>query len=106
MTNHMLSMGINALWHEAKTTNTKIWVTFANLTDSDGSICDADRSGPQELKYCGDDGVYYVYRLEETGNLDGYLAKPWAIDNFTQFGLDPSVRDQPILQVSIRETHD
>jgi hypothetical protein len=93
MTRHILSIGINALWKESKTTDTKTWVTYANLSDSDGSICEADRSGPQEFKSCGDDGVYYLYRLEETTHIHGYLAKPWGIDNFTQFGLNPSVRD-------------
>ena len=56
----MISRGINALWKQYNVYVYYTWLNDAGAKPGD-SKCDLDRSGPQDSKYCADDGVYYLY---------------------------------------------
>ena len=84
----LIQRGINYIWGQSK-----IWVTFANLNDdAAGTICQADKNGWQASKTCADGGVYYLYRFNEDGNLEGHLDYPWGADKMTNspFNLNPA----------------
>ncbi|KAL8881618.1 MAG: hypothetical protein Q9198_001212 [Flavoplaca austrocitrina] len=57
---NMISRGINALWKQYNVYVYYTWLNDVNAKPGD-SKCDLDRSGPQDSKYCADDGVYYLY---------------------------------------------
>ncbi|KAL9633100.1 MAG: hypothetical protein Q9204_003536 [Flavoplaca sp. TL-2023a] len=57
---NMISRGINALWKQYNVYVYYTWLNDAGAKPGD-SKCDLDRSGPQDSKYCADDGVYYLY---------------------------------------------
>ncbi|KAL8658231.1 MAG: hypothetical protein Q9226_001168 [Calogaya cf. arnoldii] len=59
---NMISRGINAVWRQYP-----VYVYYVWLDDPKGTKCDKDRSGPQALKYCADDGVYYLYMYTGRG---------------------------------------
>lgn len=89
----LLQRGINYIWGQSK-----IWVSFADLKDNpDETKCRDDRNGWQANKTCADGGVYYLYRFNEDGHLDGNLVYPWGADKMTNepYGLDPSVSSKP-----------
>ena len=82
----LASRGINYVWGQYK-----IWVTYANLgDDASYTKCAADKNGWQASKYCGDGGVYYLYRFNEDGPYQGHLAYPYGADKMGEqpFGLD------------------
>ena len=88
----LFSRSINAMW-KTETSN-KMWVLFVDLEDDVQSTpkCQKDLSGPQDLKYCADGGVYYVYNFIEKGDHQGYLGYPWGADKMlSNINLDPSV---------------
>ncbi|KAI9889631.1 MAG: hypothetical protein M1814_005139 [Vezdaea aestivalis] len=85
------SRAINALWNNAPTKDTKMWITFADLSDSPAKdACHNDSRGPQQTKYCADGGVYYFYHFNETGHLRGVLDKPFGLDKFEGYGISPA----------------
>ncbi|KAL8850888.1 MAG: hypothetical protein Q9221_004201 [Calogaya cf. arnoldii] len=59
---NMISRGVNAIWRQYP-----VYVYYVWLDDPKGTKCDKDRSGPQALKYCADDGVYYLYMYTGKG---------------------------------------
>lgn len=87
----ILSRSIDSLWKTP--TSNKIWVQFLALGDykDDTRYCDADKSGPQDLKYYADSGVYYTYNFIETGDMAGYLGYLWGGDKLQSLDLDLKV---------------
>lgn len=69
----LISRSIDRLWKTL--TSNKMFVLFVETAD-----CDADTTGPPNLKYCGDGGVYYAYNFIEGGKGVGYLGYPWSAD--------------------------
>lgn len=58
----MIARGINALWRQYNVYVYYTWLDDAGAKSKDaGTKCDLDRSGPQDSKYCADEGVYYLY---------------------------------------------
>ena len=87
----ILSRSINALWRN--TSHSKMWVTYVETPLSLGDEgCRADKTGPQESKYCGKGGVYYAYNFKETGDHRGILTRPWGADNLPKVGLNLTAR--------------
>ena len=89
----LLQRGINFIWSQSK-----IYVTFADLKDdAQMTKCKADVNGWQPSKTCADGGVYYLYRFNEDGNLDGNLDYPWGADKMTEppWNLNPAVSSTP-----------
>lgn len=65
---NMIARGINAIWRQYPVYVYYVWLDDAGAKPGDkGSKCDLDRSGPQALKYCADDGVYYLYMYNGRG---------------------------------------
>ncbi|KAI4208984.1 MAG: hypothetical protein LQ351_008046 [Letrouitia transgressa] len=62
----LISRSIDRLWKTP--TSNKMFVLFVETAD-----CDGDNTGPPELKYCGDGGVYYAYNFIEGG--EGWIAE-------------------------------
>lgn len=64
----MIARGINAIWRQYPVYVYYVWLddTGAKPGDKD-TKCDLDRSGPQSLKYCADEGVYYLYMYNGRG---------------------------------------
>lgn len=88
----ILSRSINAVWKTP--TSNKIFVTFVDLGDGVNSttICKADTTGPAELKYCGDGGVYYLYNIIEDGEGVAHLSWPWGADKiWDKLKINPAV---------------
>ena len=88
----IFSRSIDQLW-KAPTSN-KMWVLYVDLQEEANSTrkCDDDRSGPQDLKYCDNGGVYYAYNFIEKGNHLGYLGYPWGADKLlAKLEIDPKV---------------
>ena len=72
-----------------------MWVLFVNTGDMPPSTvnCDNDFTGPQDMKYCGDGGVYYAYNFIEKGDHMGYLWYPWGAEKMkSKIKIDPKVR--------------
>ncbi|KAL9045336.1 MAG: hypothetical protein Q9214_001605, partial [Letrouitia sp. 1 TL-2023] len=69
----LISRSIDLLWKTP--TSNKMFVLFVETED-----CDADITGPPDLKYCGDGGVYYAYNFIEGGKGLGHLGYPWGAD--------------------------
>ena len=86
----IISRSINALWKTP--TSNKIFVIFQDLADDPNTManCQADISGPPDLKYCGDGGVYYTYNYIEDGSHEGHLGWPWGANK-----LEEQVRIKP-----------
>ncbi|KAI9760528.1 MAG: hypothetical protein M4579_001613 [Chaenotheca gracillima] len=81
---NLLQRGINYIW-----TKSKIWVTFVDLKDDASQTkCKADKNGWQASKTCADGGVYYLYRLNEDGNLAGHLSYAWGAEKLGQAPFD------------------
>ena len=98
MRDDLIQRGINYIWSESK-----IYVTFANLNDdANGTKCQADKNGWQASKTCADGGVYYLYRFNEDGNLNGNLDYPWGADKMQQvpWNLFPAVSSFSIALLS------
>ena len=88
----IFSRSIDALW-KTETSN-KMWVLFVNTADVVPSTanCEADLTGPQDMKYCGDGGVYYAYNFVENGHSMGHLSYPWGANKMMdKIGIDPKV---------------
>ena len=87
----IISRSINALWKTP--TSNKMFVLFVDLGDDDAATkCNADVSGPGDLRYCGDGGVYYTYNFIESGEGIGYLGWPWGADKLqAELRIDPAV---------------
>ena len=88
----LFSRSIDALWKTEP--SNKMWVLFVSTADVVPSTanCEADLTGPQDMKYCGDGGVYYAYNFVEDGNHKGHLAYPWGADKMKRkIGIDPKV---------------
>ena len=87
----ILSPSIDALW-KTKPYN-KMWVLFVNLEDDmNNTKCQSDLSGPQDLKYCADGGIYYTYNyIEERGSYQGHVGYPWGAENLTGIDIEPAV---------------
>ncbi|KAI4261145.1 MAG: hypothetical protein L6R42_003652 [Xanthoria sp. 1 TBL-2021] len=65
---NMIARGINAIWRQYPVYVYYVWLDDAGAKPGDkGTKCDLDRSGPQALKYCADDGVYYLYMYNGRG---------------------------------------
>ena len=80
------SRAIDQLWK--KPPYNKIWVLFLDLGDiTTNQSCLKDRSGPQDSKYCADEGVYYTYNFEEAQSYAGYVAYPWGGEKLGEIGL-------------------
>lgn len=87
----ILSRAINDLWKIFS--SNKRWVLFVDLQDdpANQAKCIADNTGPQDLKYCGDGGVYYSYNYVETGDHDGHTDYPWGAEKLQNLGIDMRV---------------
>ena len=93
----LIQRGINYIWSQSK-----IWVSFVDLKDDDKlTKCMADKNGWQDSKHCADGGVYYLYRYNENGNLNGELSYPWGAEKMAgePYGLNPFVSCFSISQV-------
>ncbi|KAL8750925.1 MAG: hypothetical protein Q9199_006756 [Rusavskia elegans] len=79
LTVEILSRSIDALWKTPP--SNKMWVLFVDLDDDleSASKSLADRSGPQDSKYCPDGGIYYTYSFIEDGDKRGYVSYPWGV---------------------------
>ena len=65
----------------------KMFVLFVETAN-----CDADITGPPDLKYCGDGGVYYAYNFIEGGEGVGHLVYPWGADKlWNELKIEPKV---------------
>ncbi|KAL8804126.1 MAG: hypothetical protein Q9182_002759 [Xanthomendoza sp. 2 TL-2023] len=65
---NMIARGINAVWRSYPVYVYYVWLDDAGAKPGDkGTKCDLDRSGPQALKYCADEGVYYLYMYNGRG---------------------------------------
>lgn len=83
----LISRSIDRLWKTP--TSNKMFVLFVQTPD-----CAADTSGPPDLKYCGDGGVYYSYNFIEGGDGIGYLGYPWGAEKMRdELKIEPQVRD-------------
>ena len=93
----ILSRAVNELW--TIFSSNKRWVLFVNLQDDPGTMkkCEADVTGPQDLKYCADGGVYYTYNFIETGNHEGKVGYPWGAEKLKDLGIDMRVSPRPLL---------
>ena len=71
----------------------KMWVMFLDLGDipPDTAKCQEYQSGPPQLKYCADGGVYYTYNFREPKDLEGHVCFPWGFDSIPRLGIDPQV---------------
>ena len=59
---NMISRGINAVWRQYSVYVYYVWLNDVGAQSGQkGTNCDLDRSGPQSAKYCGNEGVYYLY---------------------------------------------
>ena len=77
----IICRSINGFWLAPGSLHNKMWATFYHLNDDPNrSICAKDRSGPQNMKYCGDQGVYYGYHFDMGATYQGKLAYPWGAD--------------------------
>ena len=87
----ILSRAINDLWKVFS--SNKRWVLFVDLQDDPATQakCIADNTGPQDLKYCGDGGVYYSYNYVETGDHEGRTDYPWGAEKLQNLGIDMRV---------------
>ena len=86
----ILSRSIDSLWKTP--TSNKMWVLFVDLGDDlTNARCISDLSGPQDMKYCNDGGVYYTYNYRETGTYLGRVDYPWGADKLGGIGLDKLV---------------
>ncbi|CAO1604297.1 hypothetical protein XANCAGTX0491_007856 [Xanthoria calcicola] len=64
----MIARGINAVWRQYPVYVYYVWLDDAGARPGEPDTkCDLDRSGPQALKYCADDGVYYLYMYNGRG---------------------------------------
>ncbi|KAL9614297.1 MAG: hypothetical protein Q9167_001180 [Letrouitia subvulpina] len=88
----ILCRSINALWLQPP--HNKMWVLYVDLQEkpNDNRSCVADKSGPQDLKYCANGGVYYAYNFVETGDERGQLRFPWGAQNLPSLNIGMSVR--------------
>ena len=94
----IISRAVNELWKIG--TSNKRWVLFVDLQDDDQtSKCLADQTGPQNLKYCADGGVYYAYNYVEQGDHKGKVDYPWGAEKLQQHGIDMRVRFKPTKSV-------
>ena len=85
------SRSINSLWRTPP--HNKMWVLYIFLNDVESNIsCVADLSGPQDSKYCADQGAYYTYNFIETTAYLGYVGYPWGGQKLPELGLDLKVR--------------
>ncbi|KAL9610259.1 MAG: hypothetical protein Q9167_005030 [Letrouitia subvulpina] len=58
----MIARGINAVWRQYSVYVYYVWLDDQGAQSGQtGTKCDLDRSGPQSAKYCGNEGVYYLY---------------------------------------------
>ena len=65
---NMIARGINAVWRHYPVYVYYVWLNDAGAKPGQtGTKCDLDRSGPQALKYCADEGVYYLYMYNGRG---------------------------------------
>ncbi|KAI4220181.1 MAG: hypothetical protein L6R36_007801 [Xanthoria steineri] len=65
---NMIARGINAVWRQYPVYVYYVWLDEAGARPGEPNTkCDRDRSGPQALKYCADDGVYYLYMYNGRG---------------------------------------
>ena len=91
----ILSRSIDSLWKTFS--SNKIWVIFVDLGEQDqvnNPKCMADTTGPGQLKYCADGGVYYAYNFIEHGDEEGGVGYPWGADQIqNKLGISPQVRD-------------
>lgn len=96
----ILSRSINAIWKTP--TSNKIFVTFVDLADGVNSTanCEADTSGPPDLKYCGDGGVYYLYNIIESGKGVAHLSWPWGADHMSEkLKINPAVSSHIVANI-------
>ena len=63
----ILSRSIDTLWKTPP--KNKMWVTFLKLDSNQNTTlqCLEDRTGPQDMKFCQNGGIYYVYNYTEHG---------------------------------------
>ena len=89
--NEITSRAINGLWKTP--TSNKMWVLYVDLGDDHHQgKCRNDTTGPRDLKYCANGGVYYAYNFVEKGNLKGHRDYPWGADKmYKNIGIDPAV---------------
>ncbi|KAL8994980.1 MAG: hypothetical protein Q9169_005199 [Polycauliona sp. 2 TL-2023] len=77
---NMIARGINALWRQWNVYVYYVWLDDAGAKPGDkGTKCDLDRSGPQNSKYCADDGVYYLYLYRKSVGEDGGAGEPYGL---------------------------
>ena len=79
-----------------------MWVHFSDLNDDKTkSKCSNHLYGPQDSKYCADNGVYYAYNFVEDGDLMGHVDYPWGGNLLlNQTGIDLKVRSLSIEDLS------
>lgn len=87
----ILSRSIDALWK--KPPSNKMWVLYVDLNDdrSTTTKCIQDQTGPQELKYCADRGIYYAYNYIEDGHLQGHIDYPPGAAMLKKIDIQPNV---------------
>ena len=88
----IFSRSIDLFWKTP--TSNKMWVLFVDLQDGAQSTynCDDDNTGPQDLEYYGNGGVYYAYNFVEKGDHQGYIGYPWGANKtLEKIGIDPKV---------------
>ncbi|KAL8838836.1 MAG: hypothetical protein Q9170_001958 [Blastenia crenularia] len=112
---NMVARGINAVWRQYSVFVYYVWLDDSGAQSGQtGTKCDLDRSGPQSAKFCGNEGVYYLY-MWNGNSLDWpyggpilfqapYLINPvWAVESsarsFKAQGInyDPSKTDSSAL---------
>ncbi|KAL8647808.1 MAG: hypothetical protein Q9226_006275 [Calogaya cf. arnoldii] len=81
---NMVAHGINALWRQWNVYVYYVWLDDAGAKPGDKNTkCDLDRSGPQNSKYCADEGVYYLYLYKKSVGQDGGAGEPYGLGKLT-----------------------
>ncbi|KAL8957082.1 MAG: hypothetical protein Q9183_006152, partial [Haloplaca sp. 2 TL-2023] len=93
---NMIARGINAIWRSYPVFIYYTWLDDVGAkSGAPGTKCDLDRSGPQSLKFCADEGVYYLYMYNGRGLDWPYGGPSLASDRYNidpKWAIESSVR--------------